>query len=221
MEIRTYAVIIRRYWWVVLLATLVAAATAFALDKIRKPSYSASARVVARPATVISDTRTIVDLLGQMGGRYITGTFAQSFSSTDVKAQARQSVGLSPVEAANYPLAANVLPDSSVLEISGSGPDPTILTDYLNTTVSLTISSTKELFRVVELQLLEPAVIPTLPSSPQPARDVPFGAGLGLGMGLLLAFTLDYLRAPRRGGAPAQASTLAAVTPLPLKAERD
>jgi hypothetical protein len=51
---------------------------------------------------------------------------------------------------------------------------------------------------VVELQPLERAVLPEAPASPVPSRDIPVGAGLGLALGILLAFAIEYLRTPRR-----------------------
>ena len=77
----------------------------------------------------------LVDLLGQVGYKYVTGTFAQTFSSDKVKAAAEQAVGLSGTEADLYPLQANVLPDTVVIEVSGKGPDREVLSRYLDATV--------------------------------------------------------------------------------------
>ncbi|HKP54321.1 MAG TPA: hypothetical protein VJ183_16920 [Chloroflexia bacterium] len=214
MEIKAYIRTIMRYWFVVALVTFVSGATAAFLVSVKRPVYSANARVATRPATVLSDTRTIVDLLGQMTARSVTGTFAQAFTSSDVKAAARQAVGLSEKDAGNYPLEANILPDSLVLEVSGTGPDPGMLVNYINATVDATVQLAPTLFRVVDLVPLDPAHFPQAPTSPQPSRDIPLGIALGLLLGIMLALTIDYFRTPRA------ANNLRALPPTPTQRER-
>ncbi len=193
MEVGTYLRIIARYWWVVLLSMLAAGGGAALLDMVRTPQYSVQARVVVRPSAVLTNTVTIVDLVGQIGSRHVTGTLAQSFTAADVKTAARAAAGLTPDQAMEYELEANVLPDSSVIEVSASGPDPWALAQYINATITNTVSKTHQYYSVIDLEPLEMASPPTEPSSPVPARDIPLGVVLGLALGVLLAIALDYL----------------------------
>jgi uncharacterized protein involved in exopolysaccharide biosynthesis len=188
---------IARYWWIIVLAMLAAGAGTFALDSLRKPQYSGYARVLVRPSSQLTDSRTLVDLLGQVGLRYVTGTFAQTFTAAQVKTAARQSVGLSPEEADRYLLEANVLPDTVVIEVSGHGPDPDVLSKYIDATVQATVQQTRAVFGVVELEPLEPAKVPPAPTSPQPIRDVVLAVSLGLLLGVLLAWSFAFLRETR------------------------
>src|SRR5829696_2453639 len=126
MEIARYISILRQYWWVILLAALAAGAAAAVLSATRTPVYGTQARVVVRPAPGLPDERTVVDLLGQIGLRYVPGTYAEAFTSDEVKARARSAVGLSGVAAGDYELSAVVLPDTLVIEVTGSGPDPVV-----------------------------------------------------------------------------------------------
>lgn len=206
MEIRTYVKIIASYWWLVVLATVAAGLGAYLLDQSRTPTYSAAARVVAQPSMVITDTRTVTDLIGQMGARYVMGTFAEAFTSDTVKAQARRTMGLRDSDAVGYPIVANVLPDTNVIEVSGTGRDPQLLASYLNTTVSTAISNTQQLFQVIDLASLQRATPPTAPSAPVPSRDIPASLGLGFVLGILLALAIDYLRGPQRTPATAPAT---------------
>lgn len=214
MEIRTYLNIILRYWWVVLLALVAGGVIAAGMDRIKKPTYSAAARVTVRPSPTLSDTRSIIDLVGQMGAKYIAGTFAQTFTSSDVKTAAAKAVGLTQDAAISYPLDAEVLPDTAVIQVSGTGPDPTLLVNYINATLEATIGNTRDLFRVMDLVTLEPARVPSAPVSPQPSRDIPFGAGIGLGVGILLALILDFVRGLRN--TRAAALPVAARSDLPV-----
>ena len=214
MEIKAYISTILRYWFVIILVTLVSGATAALLVSVKQPTYSANSRVATRPSAVISDTRTIVDLLGQMTARSVTGTFAQAFTSSDVKAAARQAVGLTEEAAADYPIEANILPDSLVLEVSGSGPDPGLLVNYINATVDAAVQRAPTIFGVVDLVPLDRARFPQNPTSPQPSRDIPLGVALGLLLGIMLALTIDYFRAPRA------ANNIRALPSTPAQRER-
>ena len=196
MEIRTYLGIIGRFWWLILLTTLAAVAGAALLSGTRTPVYSASARVAVRPAPTVTDPRTVVDLVGQMGARYIANTFAQMFTSAQVKTDSLKAVNATVTDVQEYELAANVLPDTAVIEVSGTGPDPNFLANYINATVTATINDSRTLFQVVELVAVEPATAPQQPTSPQPLRDIPVAALLGLAVGILLALLIDYLRKP-------------------------
>ncbi|MEO8287341.1 MAG: hypothetical protein ABI670_13025 [Chloroflexota bacterium] len=196
MEIRTYIRIIGRYWWIILLVVLAAGVGTWWFDSRREPQYSGYVRVRISPAPGLTDSRTVVDLVGQLGLRYVSGTYAQSFTADAVKKAARAVVGLSDEEAARYPLEANVLPDTVVIELSGQGPDRDILARYLDATVTNTVNDNSKFFDVMELQPLEPAQVPSTPTSPQPVRDVGLAVGLGLALGLLLVFAINYLREP-------------------------
>src|SRR5438128_2044978 len=84
-----------RYWWIVVLATIATGAGAAVLDAVRKPDYAGFARVLVRPSSKLTDSRILVDTVGQLGARYVTGTFAQTFTSEQVKVAAEEATGLS------------------------------------------------------------------------------------------------------------------------------
>src|SRR4051812_5431085 len=94
MEIRAYFKIIARFWWVIVLAVAATGGGAFLLTKIRAPVYSTSSRVLIHPASSVSSESARIDLIGQLGARYISGTYAQAFTAEKVKAEARAKVGL-------------------------------------------------------------------------------------------------------------------------------
>lgn len=220
MELRTYLMSILRYWWLVLLLLVAGGATSAVLDRVKQPVYSSEARVAVRPSPTLSDTRTIIDLVGQMGARYIAGTFAQTFTSAQVRDVAQKAVGLSADQADDYPLQANVLPDTSVISVEGTGPDPTILVNYINATLEATVHDTGDLFRVMDLVPLEQARVPHSPDSPQPSRDIPAGAGLGLGLGIVLALIIDYIRGVRPTALPPRTVPPAIEMDLPVGTRR-
>ncbi len=203
MEVLTYLKIIARYWWLILLATVVSTGIAAGLSLTRAKSYSTQALVVVRPATgVLTHTNDLVNMMSELGTRSVLGTFAQVLTSGDVQQTAQAAVGLNPTSALDYPLEANVLPDTTVIAVTGKGHDPKLLADYINATVAAAVANSTDMFQVLELHSLQSAAVALTPSSPNPSRDIPIGALLGLGLGIMLALALEYLKNPRRQEVP-------------------
>jgi capsular polysaccharide biosynthesis protein len=203
MEVVTYLKIIARYWWLILLATVVSTGIAAGLSLTRAKSYSTQALVVVRPATgVLTHTNDLVNMMSELGTRSVLGTFAQVLTSGGVQQTAEAAVGLNATTALDYPLEANVLPDTTVIAVTGKGHDPKLLADYINATVDAAVANSTDMFQVLELHSLQSAAVPVSPTSPNPSRDIPVGALLGLGLGVMLALALEYLRNPRREEAP-------------------
>ena len=199
MEVVTYLKIIARYWWLILLATVVSTGIAAGLSLTRAKSYSTQALVVVRPATgVLTHTNDLVNMMSELGTRSVLGTFAQVLTSGGVQQTAEAVVGLDPTSALEYPLEANVLPDTTVIAVTGKGHDPKLLADYINATVDAAVANSTDMFQVLELHSLQSAAVPLTPSAPNPSRDIPIGALLGLGLGIMLALALEYLKNPRR-----------------------
>lgn len=213
MEIRTYIQIIMRYWWLVLLAIVAGGAIMALLDRRAVPIYRTQTRMVVRPASSLTDPRLTIDSVSVLGSRYVAGTFAQMVTTSQVRDEARSAVGLSAEAAGDYDFLAAVLPDTAVIQITATGPDPTTLSTYLDATVQATVRDTADLFGVIELAPLEQqSHVPRTPLSPTPSRDIPLGAGAGFGLGILLALLLDYVRGlragtRRRGTAPASVAS--------------
>jgi capsular polysaccharide biosynthesis protein len=203
MEVITYLKIIARYWWLILLAALVSTGVAAGLSLTRAKSYSTQALVVVRPATgVLTKTNDLVNMMSELGTRSVLGTFAQVLTSGGVQQTARSAVGLNATAAVDYPLEANVLPDTTVIEVSGKGPDPKLLATYIDATVDAAEANSTDMFQVLELHSLQKAAVPLAPSSPIPSRDIPIGAALGVFLGVMLALAIEYLRNPRKQEMP-------------------
>src|SRR5438067_591899 len=199
MEVITYLKIIARYWWLILLASVVSTGMATGIAFTKSKSYSAQALVVVRPSVgALSDTRTYVDMMSNLGTRSVIGTFSQLFTSSSVQQKAEAAVGMSEASAQDYPVEANILPDTTVIEVSAKGHNPKLLADYVNATMDAAVAQGSGLFEVLELQPLERATVPKDPTSPVPSRDIPIGGLLGLGLGVLLALVIEYMRTPRR-----------------------
>src|SRR6476646_10000526 len=158
MEVVTYLKIIARYWWLILLATVVSTGIAAGLSLTKSKSYSTQALVVVRPATgVLTHTNDLVNMMSELGTRSVLGTFAQVLTSGGVQQTAEAAVGLNATSALDYPLEANVLPDTTVIAVTGKGHDPKLLADYINATVDAAVANSTDMFQVLELHSLQSA----------------------------------------------------------------
>jgi receptor protein-tyrosine kinase len=195
MEIRIYALVVRRYLWFILAAMLAAATVAAVIDEIRAPTYQTEAQVVVQAAPGLTETRQAGDLLGNVGSRTVAHTYAQLVSAAVVRDEARTRTGLTAETAGTYHVTAAPLADSLVIQVTATGPDSATVTSYCNAIAEAMVAHSATLYPVVALGLLQPASPPQAPVSPRPARDIPLAGALGLAAGVLLAMAAAYLAA--------------------------
>jgi capsular polysaccharide biosynthesis protein len=184
-----------RYGWIIPLVMIVAVATTALVESVQQPIYEVTARVVVRPVPGLPDNRTEINAGRALEDRSIAGTFARMFTAPAQRDAAGRAAGLAAAEAANYQLAAILLPNTPTIEVSVTGRDPGAARNYLNSVLNVTTANTRNLFGAVDLLPLEPAQPPVL-VAPQPRRDLPLATGLALLGGLLLALVVPYLREP-------------------------
>lgn len=196
MEIRHYLAILRRYIWLVAGLTLVAALGAFLVDSVRVPTYQVQVRVALRPSPTLTEPGTTVDMVYYLGTRAVSGTFAGLVPSVAGREDVHQKAGMSAEMAAGYSFRASVLPDSMLLQVSGSGPHPGALVNLLNAVLDALIRNGHDLYPMVELVLLDPGGGHPTQVAPHPTRDVALALALGLAAGILLAMALAYLTTP-------------------------
>ena len=77
-----------------------------------------------------------------------------------------------------------------------SGPDPRTATLLVNAIGQHVVEYVQGLYMVYEMTVLDPSVVPTIPVSPQPARDAGVALVVGLALGTMLALTRELLQAP-------------------------
>jgi diguanylate cyclase (GGDEF)-like protein len=103
---------------------------------------------------------------------------------------------LQNIDLLQYAIQAVVLPESSVMELTVTGPDARIVTDLANGIGYQSILFSRGINRVYELNFLDQAVQPEIPISPQPLRDAALSLVLGAMVGGVLAILSEQLRVP-------------------------
>ena len=196
MNIKMYIRMIQKGWWIIALAVLTALNLTMIIDIFSTPIYEATTRMIVLPNPESFAGKDFVSSLTSLDNSSIVTTYADVFDS-DFNIQAFIStLDLIDEEIEEYAQNTVVLPDSNVLEIYVTGPDPEITARWANGVANTGIDYMKTIYQVYDLNILDSAVVPEEPISPQPVRDVALGGILGLLIGVILAILRDQLRIP-------------------------
>ena len=196
METRLYFQMLQRGWWLILLAALVAVSASLGLSYLATPQYQATASFIITPSATLTVGRDVVNSLDTLDRRSIVATFAEVMNSRRIVTDAAASVGVDETMLEDYEILAVVLPESSVLELDISGPDPKLAADLANAIGAEAITFSRGFNQVYDLNFLDTAVVPEDPFSPQPLRDAGLALLLGAAAGALLVILSEQIRIP-------------------------
>jgi diguanylate cyclase (GGDEF)-like protein len=197
MEIKLYFKMLQRSWWLVVLTALVAVAVALIAALFATPLYQASGRFIVSPnPALLSGGGSVIDSLATLDKRSIITTYAEILKSPRIYREALTTLGLTDADVEDYTFNAIVLPDTNIIEFSVRGPDPVRATMLVNSIGEQGVRYVSNLYQVYDMSLLDPAVVPTEPVSPQPLRSAAVALVVGLALGLALALSRELIRAP-------------------------
>ncbi len=210
MELGNYLHLILRGWWIVILTTLAAVAVALTFSFLTTPMYRATASFVVSPNQAVVTSQNLVDSLSTLDKRSIIETYAQVINSNRIYSETASALQLDPSELKNYTHNAVVQTDSNVLVLNVTGPDPQKAATLANSIGQRSINFINGLYQAYDINLLDPAIPPTAPISPQPLRDAGLAAGLGFVIGAFLAILAGRTHPSRPETLPVRRETLAA-----------
>jgi capsular polysaccharide biosynthesis protein len=178
--------VLARRAWVVIAVTAIAILAAWAYSLTVPARYQATATVLAHPAASVtraSDYSTDLSLLSYGS---LEQTFVGLARSARLRDQAAAGTGLSRTTGNDYSAVANVLPSSTVLEISVAGPDRNAVVPFANTLAADVSSATRRYFPIFTLTPLDRAIAPSSQIEPRTRQNVLVGlvAGLIVGFGI-------------------------------------
>ena len=179
----------RRLWMVMLIATLFVG-TAVGWSLMQTPIYEASIRVLVGQGGGLAQDPAYVESL-----QSLTGTVAEAVDSRPVAEEVveRMDLKMSP-DAVLAGLSAQPLPETQFIEVSYSHPDPEVAREVVNAVgevFSERIANTSD--GSITARVWEKAETPTAAVSPQPTYNGFFALVLGVFVGLVLVFLLEYL----------------------------
>lgn len=195
MEIKLYFSMLKRGWWIIALTILVAINVALIFSYLTKPIYRTVARFSVSPSPVmISPGQETLNSLEALDSRSIVQTYAEFLNSQQIYSEALRFMDLNPANMNEYTHTTVVIPSANILELTVEGPDPEIVAMLANNIGQSAIARIKQLYNIYDINVLDPALIPTVPIKPLPLRDASVSALLGLILGAALAISSGQIR---------------------------
>lgn len=199
MEIKMYLRMLQGSWWIVILTALAAVFAALVSAYLTTPLYRSSARYIISPNPSFLGGEVDYNLiysLDTLDKRTIITTYAEVLNSPRIFSEAINLAGLREAELTDYSYLATVLPETNIIDFSVRGPDPEMVVLLTNNVGRHAVEYAENLYQIYDMSLLDPATLPVEPVSPQPLRDAGVAAVLGLVLGVALALSREFLRAP-------------------------
>ena len=197
MEIRLYFQMLRRGWWIVILAALLALALSLVFSFLAVPQYRATASFILIPSSAsLTSGPDVVRSYDTIGSVSVISTYAQIMNSSQIYTDTLNILKLQPQDLKGYTYEAVVLANTTILELSVTGPDPNVAATLANTIGDRTMAYADLMNQVFVITFLDKAVPPTLPISPQPLLNAGVALIFGLVIGAVLAVLREQLRTP-------------------------
>lgn len=198
MEIRLYLQMLLRSWWIIALAALVALVASLGASYLAVPQYQATARFIINPSAAITTSADVVRSLDTLDRPSVAATYVEVMNSQRIFSDAVTALGINPADASlsAYTVQAIVLPSSSVLQLSVTGPNPNVAAELANMIGNQSINYAKRVNSVYNMEFLDSAVADPVPFSPLPLRDASLALVLGLFGGAVLAILSEQIRMP-------------------------
>ena len=196
MEIRLYFQMLRRGWWIIALTVLAALVASLTVSYLATPQYQAIAQFILSPSAIQTSGRPDVSFQGlsTIDSASVTTTYAEVMSSTRIYNDAIAFLELQPGDLKEYTYKATVLPSSDVIQLNVTGPDPLMAAKLANAIGYATINFTRNMSQVINIDFLDTATPPIMPSSPQPLPDAGLAVLLGVIVGVALTMLSEQLR---------------------------
>jgi len=188
---------LQKNWWLILLTAMTALTVSLAISYAATPQYRAVARFIIIPSSSLTSGADVVRSLDTLDRRSVVATYAEVMNSSRILEGSTNFLSLdinSIIK--DYTIQAVDLPDSSVLELTVSGPNPILAAQLANAIGFQSITFTRSLNLIYELNILDTAVPPELPFSPEPLRDGVVALVLGMAVGGVLAVLSEQIRVP-------------------------
>lgn len=196
MQLQQYLRMLLRGWWIIALTTLTALLIALLIAYTTPATYRASSRFIISPNNELVEGRDVINSLATLDKRSIAATYAEVLNSRRMLEETAQTLGIDNTLITQYAVTSVVLPEANILELSVAGRDPVLAVRLVNEIGRRGIEYINQLYPAFSLQILDAAVVPSVPESPNPLRDASLAGVLGLILGTGLTFGREYLRLP-------------------------
>lgn len=200
MELRDYLRILHRNWILVLALTVVGGAGAFGWSLLQTPTYEANTQLYV---SVRSDSSGASELVqGTSFARQAVVSFVDVVDSAAVLDRVINDLNLDVnAQKLAQSVQATSPTDSVIISINVTNTDPeqaaaianSIGTNFADVVVNRLEKPEGDAVSLVRVETIEPALVPTSPSSPRIPLNVVLGVVLGLALGLGIALLRSVL----------------------------
>jgi uncharacterized protein involved in exopolysaccharide biosynthesis len=189
MNLKTTLAALRTGWHLVFIAVLVACAAAVWIESSSQPVFSADASYIISPGSGIEpdDVARGLDTLDSSSSRSIMATLTEITDSDGTRTQVFASLGLDQSLSEDYLIESVVVPEANVMQTTVTGPDPDIAAELASTLGVVGGARFVESYQIYDVEVLDPALIPTEPSNPGLTELLVIAAAMGLIAGGALA----------------------------------
>jgi capsular exopolysaccharide synthesis family protein len=146
MELREYALLVRKWLWLIILCTVAAAAAAYVVSKNSTPIYQASTKLLVNQSSSNQANLAYQDILMS---QQLARTYANLLADRPVVEATAQRLGLptdqKSLTALQNSISVTPIRDTQLLEVKVEGPDPQLIALVANTLPEVFIAQNQQL----------------------------------------------------------------------------
>jgi polysaccharide biosynthesis transport protein len=183
-------------WWIALLVLAATVGAAAFTTGQRERVYRASSTLTVVPSdTVLGSREATINSINVLDRRTIPNTFAEIARSRSMLETAGQKAGYAQAALRQVRSSAVVLPETFVVRITVDADEPEKAAVLANGVLEETGTYALSAYPSYQARQLDQATPSPTPVSPQPIRDIGVAVIVGIVLGLVAAFAVQYIRA--------------------------
>lgn len=189
-----YGRILHRFWWLVVLTTLITTGSTLVVTARQTPVYRSATMQFVVPNSRVQANGEILRSLDTLDRRSVLATIARVPLTKETRDEAAARMGLRPDELRTYRIGSFVLPNTNLIKVEVEGPNAERSAQLVNTVAVVMQDVGRDMYRIYKIDTLEGAVPASRPIRPTPGRNLLAGAVLGLFIGMFAAAVAEYVR---------------------------
>ncbi len=199
MELTRYISLVRRWWWLLVLGTLICGIASYGISKTLTPIYRSTATLLVNQ-TQVPGTIAYNDVLTS---QRLTSTYKELIEERPVLQSVIDRLNLSMTrDQLASKMTVTVVQDTQLLRLSIEDSDPALASSIANTAAATFIeeNTQNKLSRPGNVSIVEAATTPTKPVKPNIKINTALAAFVGLllsgGIALLIEYLDDTIKSP-------------------------